>query len=333
MIQAYSESRLMLKPFQKHGSHNDLKNLIAYLASTVSHLQEVKLDKLIYIAQLYHYANYGELLTRTRFFSMSYGPHAPTIRSTVKKQIEEKTLYLEESRTSSDPVYSNPCLIIRSYEHKDKDLSSLCLNTLQEVVQEWGDKPYKSILDYTTRTIPFLATRYREPIDLTQIIPFHNLKHALSLPARIQIHKFVEDPDKAISNDMTCGDFMAVSINEVAEIYLALRGGLPDRIPSQSWLGFDLQAINLAMRKLDEDVTEKHPVEFEKAAQLTVNLLESMSFRSYSGRVALKTGMLFLKRHGYFFRGDVLEDHWPEGNSQRILSKWFRRLSAKVDTN
>jgi hypothetical protein len=164
-------------------------------------------------------------------------------------------------------------------------------------------------------------------------MPFHTLKHALSLPARIQIHKFVEDPEKAISDDMTCGDFMAVTINEVAEIYLALCGGLPDRIPSQSWLGFDLQAINLAMRKWNEDVSEKHPVEFEKAAQLTVNLLDSMSFRSYSGRVALKTGMLFLKRQGYFFGGDVLEDHWPESNTPRGLKKWFRRVSAKVDTN
>jgi hypothetical protein len=333
MIQASNESSLMLKPFQKYGVHNNLKNLIAYFASTVPHLQEVKLDKLIYIAQLYHYANYGELLTLARFFSMSFGPHAPTIRSTIKTQIEEKTLYLEESRTSSDPIYSNPCMIIRSFEPQDKDLSSLCLNTLQEVVQEWGDKPYKSILDYTTRTIPFLATCYREPIDLTQIMPFHTLKHALSLPARIQIHKFVEDPEKAISDDMTCGDFMAVTINEVAEIYLALCGGRPDRIPSQSWLGFDLQAINFAMRKLNEDVSEKHPAEFEKAAQLTVNLLDSMSFRSYSGRVALTTGMLFLKRHGYFFGGDVLEDHWPEGNAPRILRKWFRRVSAKVDTD
>jgi len=323
----------MLKPFQKYGAHNNLKNLIAYFACTVSHLQEVKLDKLIYIANLYHYANYGELLTRARFFSMSYGPHAPMVRSAVKKQIEEKTLYLEESRTSSDPVYSNPCLIIRSCEPNDNDLSSMCLNTLQEVVQEWGDKPYKSILDYTTRTIPFLATRYREPIDLTQIEPFHNLKHALSLPARIQIHQFVDDPDKAICNGMTGGDFMAVSINEVAEIYLALCGGLPDRIPSQSWLGFDLQAINLAMRKLNEDISDKHPAEFEKAAQLTVNLLDSMSFRSYSGRVALKTGMLFLKRHGYCFGGDVLEDHWPDGNSPGILRDWFCRVSAKVDTN
>ena len=52
-----------------------LTNLIDYFASTVPHLQDVKLNKLIYIAHLYHYAEHGKLLTNTRFFSLSYGGH------------------------------------------------------------------------------------------------------------------------------------------------------------------------------------------------------------------------------------------------------------------
>ena len=310
-----------------------LKNLITYFACTVAHLQEVKLDKLIYIAQLYHYSNYGKILTASRFFSMSYGPHAPMIRSVVKKQIENNILYLEESRTSSDAVYSNPCLIIKSWQDKNKSLPAACLNTLQEVVLEWADEPYETILDYTTRTIPYLATCYREPIDLTTIEPFRDLRRALTLPQRIQIHRFVEKPDRAMCEDISGGKFFPVSLNEVTEIYLALCGNFPDKIPSRTYLGFNLQAIQQAFNKINgvkSDRTARHPSEFEIAAQLTGALMDSMSFKSYSGRVALKAGMLFLKKLGYSFGGDVLEDHWPKSYSTGALRDWFNRVSVKV---
>ena len=126
-----------------------------------------------------------------------------------------------------------------------------------------------------------------------------------------------------------------VSINEVAEIYLALSGELPDKIPSRGYLGFNLQTALYAFEKLqdkNEDDTEKYPTEIDKAAKLTVSLLNSLSFRSYSSRVALKTGMLFLNKLGYSFYGDALETHWPDGNSLKILKKWFGRVSVKVDT-
>jgi hypothetical protein len=54
-----------------------------------------------------------------------------------------------------------------------------------------------------------------------------------------------------------------------------------------------------------------------------------MSFRNYSSRVALNTGMLFLHKLGYIFNGDILEDHWPDGNSFKKLKEWFNRISMK----
>ena len=53
-----------------------------------------------------------------------------------------------------------------------------------------------------------------------------------------------------------------------------------------------------------------------------------MSFRGYSSRVALKTGMLYLKKSGYTFDRDVLEVNWPDGHSYEILKKWFRSVSV-----
>ena len=52
-----------------------------------------------------------------------------------------------------------------------------------------------------------------------------------------------------------------------------------------------------------------------------------MSFRGYSRRVALKTGMLYLKKSGYTFDRDVLEVNWPDGHSYKILKKWFSNVS------
>ena len=48
--------------------------------------------------------------------------------------------------------------------------------------------------------------------------------------------------------------------------------------------------------------------------------------------MALKTGMLFLKRSGYSFDGDILEESWPQENDYKSLREWFSRVSVKVDT-
>lgn len=320
---------------QHENEQDTLKHLITYLACRVPHLPEVRLQKLIYIAQLYHYSSYGELLTRTRFFSLSYGPHAPTIRFAIKEQLESNAIYLEESRTSTDPVYSNVCMIIKSRELKDNKLSTACLNTMREVVEDWGDKSFEHILDYTTRTIPFLSTTYREHIDLTMIQPLRGLKTALSLPERVQIHKFMETPEEAVGQDIAYSESCPVSINEVAEIYLALCGDLPEKIPSREHFGFNARAVIEAFGTVDdrnEERTEKYPTYIDKAAKLTDFLLDSVCFKHYSGRVALKTGMLFLKRSGYSFNGDVLEETWPQGNDYKRIREWFGRVSVRVDT-
>lgn len=309
-----------------------LTDLVIYFAYTVAHLPEVKLDKLIYIANLHHYSNHGELLTKTRYFSLSYGPHAPLIRSVLKKQLEEKSVYLMESRTSSDPVYSNPCLIIKADGHNGRKLPCLWLDTLKEVVETWGDKPYEHILDYTTRTIPYLSTDYRGVIDWTLIRPYQELKYALSLSKRLQIHNFVEGPEKVMFQQRPRSEWCLLSINEVAEIYLALRGDLPDKPPSQGSLGFKFQAVLHAFDKLrdnKEGGADKYQTEIEKAALLADLLLNSMSFRGYSSRVALITGLYFLKKSGFSFDEGVLENHWPDGDSYEILKEWFSRVGNK----
>jgi len=310
-----------------------LEGLITVFGSKVSHLQEVKLGKLIYIAQLYHYANYGKLLTKIPFFSLSRGPHAPAIRSAIKEQLESHAIYEKVARSNKDPF--NPCLIIRSHIVKDKRLNTACLNTVREVLEDWGNKPFKDILDYTTRTIPFISTTYREPIDLTRSQPSAGLKGVLSVPERIRIHHFVRSPEDELDLVVSHNGFYSQSISTVTEIYLALCGDLPEKIPSRKHLGFNLQAVLDAFGILDEknkEGTGKYLTDIDRAAHLTHALLNSKSFRHVNHKVALKSGMLFLKGLGYSFQPNDLEENSTHLNDYEILRKWFARVSIKVET-
>jgi hypothetical protein len=227
-------------------------------------------------------------------------------------------------------------MTIRSCELKDEKLSTPCLNTVREVVEDWGEKDFEEILHYTARTIPFLSTTFREHIDLTTIDRFPGFKHALSVPQRVRIHGFVEANDEEVGQDSAYSESCPVSVNEVAEIYLALRGAPPEGIPSREYLGFNVQAVLDAFAGVEvgggnEEITGKYQTDIDNAAQLTCSLLNSMSFRHYSARVALNTGILFLKRCGYSFGRDNLEESWPEGSDYKPLREWFNRVSVKTD--
>jgi hypothetical protein len=165
--------------------------------------------------------------------------------------------------------------------------------------------------------------------------PVRGLKAALSLPQRIQIHKFIERPDEAVVDDTAHYESCRVSMNEVTEIYLALRGDLPEKLPFREHFGFDAAAVIDALDSADGKnriPRDQYPADINEAARLADALLDSICFKHYSGRVALKTGMLSLKRAGYAFHGDALEETWPEGNDYRRIREWFGRVSVKVGT-
>ena len=312
-----------------------MKHIITHFACTVPHLLEVKLDKLIYIAHLYHYSNHGELLTDIRFFSLSFGPHAPIIRLRISELVESGVIYLMDSRTSTDPIYSNPCKIIKANDHEKNKLPVPWQDTLTRVEEDWGSKRFEDILDYTTRTIPFLSTGYRMQIDWKTIPLFGDLTRILSLDQRSRIHEFIDQPvERPVHLNSYDNESCPVSVNEIAEIYLAIRGNDPEKIPSKSSPGFDIESVVSALRMVGakhENGAEKHLAAIDEAARLAGFLLNSMSFKNYSGRVALMTGLLFLKRSGYSFDGDTLEDSWPEGNDFESVREWFGKVSIKAD--
>jgi hypothetical protein len=302
-----------------------LKGLVTYFGSKVSHLQEVKLGKLIYISQLYHYSRYGKFLVKIPFVSLSRGPHAPTIRSIVKEQLESHAIYIKVVSSNKDPF--NPCLIIRSHELETKKLNAECLNTVREVIEDWGDRRFKDILDYTTRTIPFISTAYRASIDLARCEQSLSLRHVLSLPERIRIHQFVQAPDEEFVQDNDYrNDGLPISVNEVVEIYLALCGDHPEKIPSRDHLGFNTRSIFDVFSHIqneNKNETDKPLNDIDKAAKLTGALWSSNSFRLLNHSVALKTGMLLLKRLGYSFQRKENEEILSKAYDYKSIREWF----------
>ncbi len=306
-----------------------LINLIDYFAATVPHLQDVKLNKLIYIAHLYHYAEHGRLLTKTRFFSLGYGPHAPAIRSALKHRLADNVVCLKESRTSTDPVYSNPCLIIRSCRQRHPCLPGAYIKTIEEVVENWSGKDFRWILDYTTRTFPYLATTYREHIDFRKVDPSPALRQVLPLPQRVWLHRFVKNPEDVRNERFNYGDPEMLSAGEVGEIYLALCGNAPDKIPDKEHLGFNSRAVVKAIKSAKNntpDPPETSVKNVDRAARFAHTIIDSMSFKTFSGRVALIGGMLFLKKKGYRFHGDVMEKSWPQSCFYTALREWFQAV-------
>lgn len=323
-----------MTPLEHHSDRQDdrtLKHLITHLAAAVPHLLEVKLNKLVYIAHLYHYCQHGVCLTPTRFFSLAYGPHSPAIRLTLKALLESGQVFYEESRTSADTAYSNPCLIIKSHGPEPSNLSAACLQTAESVLNDWQDKNFERILDYTSRTLPFLATTYREHIDFRAMTPSKALKGVLPLPQRIALHRFVEAPEAAGAHSAAGSRPATVAASEVAEIYLALRGDSPQSVPNKDHLGFEahavVNAVGLWGRCAPDALTEPRAA-LELAARLTHALLDSMSFKTYSARVALMTGMLLLYKNGYHFQEAVLEKSWPQSYFYASLQEWFDTLNA-----
>ncbi len=307
-----------------------LKDLITFFGFRVPHLQMVKVDKMIYIAQLYHYADYGELMTSVPFLSLSRGPHSPVIRSLMEELIESETIYIEQNRSEIEAA--NPCLLIKCDIPGTGHLPGRCLNTLEGVLAKWGEEKFGKVLDYFTRTIPFLSTPYKEPIDFKKIAPFSGLKEVLALPQRTLIHRFVHSPGGDAGDASTLDhDPSPVTIHEVVEIYLCLCGATPQGIPSPACRGFDGKKVVEILETLG-DTNGSGPGQREtdvsRAARCAELLARSRCFRHENEQVALQVGRLFLKKRGYSLEQRPVETNSLKGNGYEEIRAWFEGISA-----
>ncbi|HAY38602.1 MAG TPA: hypothetical protein DCY53_04220, partial [Desulfobacteraceae bacterium] len=180
---------------------------------------------------------------------------------------------------------------------------------------------------------PYLATTYREQINFRSIDPSPALRQVLPLTQRVRLHRFVKSPEEVQNESFHFGDSGKVSVGEITEIYLALCGDLPDKIPDKDHLGFNAGAVINAVHSTENpspELEKEQLTPIDRAAQMAYALIDSMSFKTYSGRVALKGGMLFLMKNGYQFNGDMLEKSWPQSYFFTTLRDWFRSINTPV---
>ena len=309
-----------------------LKDLITYFGSRVFHLQMVKVDKMIYIAQLYHYATHGELMTEIPFLSFSRGPHSPGIRSIMEELLERDIIYIEQNRSEIESA--NPCLLIKCDNPSVENLSASCLHTLEEVLQDWGEKKFGPVLDYITRSIPYISTAYKERIDFRKIRPSPHLKKVLALRQRTWIHRFVQSPGEATGTEIDPDpDPFSVSIHEVAEIYLCLCGTAPHGILRPEHLGFDARRVLEVLDGLERRNgygPEQEAKDVNKAAKLTELLVSSNCFGQKNRRVAFQTGLLFLKKRGFSFEEDLLGTISSKEYRYEEIKAFFQRIGTRV---
>jgi len=304
-----------------------LKDLVTFFGFRVPHLQMVKVDKMIYIAQLYHYSTYGELLTDVPFLSLSRGPHSPVIRSFMEELIERKVIYIEQNRSEIESA--NPCLLIKSDTPGTDHLPGTCLHTLETVLEEWGKEKFGKVLDYFTRTISFLSTPYKEAIDFKKIQPFAGLREVLALPQRRLIHRFVQYPGEAVDDE---SDFdlapSPVSMQEVVEIYLCLCDTKPQGILSSEYRGFDGKTLVEILERLGDTngsgQSEKE-TDVSRAARYTELLARSRCFRHENEKVAFQVGRLFLKKRGYSLDQRLGGTNSLKGHAE--IKAWFEGIS------
>jgi hypothetical protein len=306
-----------------------LKYLNTYFAATVSHLQEVKLGKLIYITQLYHCEKYGEPFSHLAFYSFSRGPYAPDLKAVIKAQIEMHEIYFKVARSTNEPF--NPCLILRAHKLDANRLPETLMNTAKKVSKDWGHKPFREILDFAARTIPYVATRFRSPIDFKTWAAYRDLTAVLSLQERIWIHDFVKAPEGEHNHLAGKGAQENVTIREIVEIYLALCGDRPDSIPARKNLGFNAHDLQHAVH--DRSRRDTGQTRIEHAAHLADALMTAGSFAKSNQQVALKTGLLYLKKRGYFLMKDQLSTGSDAVNDFQSAKKWFARVSSSNQIN
>ncbi|RLB15936.1 MAG: hypothetical protein DRN37_00670 [Thermoplasmata archaeon] len=305
-----------------------LKELITFFGYRVPHLQMVKVDKMIYITQLYHYGAHGELVTNAPFLSLSRGPHSPVIKSVMEELIKNRTIYIEEN--PSEIESANPCLLIKCDSPSTPTLPAAILNTLEAVLKEWGKEKFGKVLDYLTRTIPFISTPYRNPIDFRKIPPFTGLQEVLDLRQRTLIHRFVKSPWEEVGDGRDSRpDRAPVSIHEILEIYLCLCGTAPQGILSHDYHGFDVKKVLEILQMLDHGDGQglgKKETLISKATECTHLLARSGCFKYTNEKVAFQAGMFFLKKMGYRLDQDFLKTNSFNGKGYQETKAWFERI-------
>jgi len=121
-------------------------------------------------------------------------------------------------------------------------------------------------------------------------------------------------------------DATSVTVAEIQEIYLQIKGSRPGQIPSRDVMGYNAAAV-ISCVKAVEQITAANWEETVKAraVALAFCLDHQSPFRDQNRLVALHVAMYFLIKNGFKIGGGALprRGHFSQGN---VLA-WLNQIS------
>lgn len=153
---------------------SELQDIIVYFTYKMPYLTEIRLNKLIYAAEIYCIEKFGKRLTDIPFMRYHYGPWSPRIGA--EGAVISGTDIRIESRRTPDGHESTFFVPI-----EDKKMSVNILEekipVLDDVVEDWRFKSTEELIEFTKSTIPYRRSKFGEVLDLDRHARLMKLVH------------------------------------------------------------------------------------------------------------------------------------------------------------
>lgn len=141
-----------------------IRDIIVYFTFKTKYVTNLRLMKLIYIAEKYSCELQGKRLTNATFLNYNYGPWSPDI-SQAGEILSGHDIVLENDKTTKG---YDACFFKPNVKQTTISLSEKEKKILDLVIEDWGYKKTSDIIEYTKSTEPFISTEFDEIIDLKE---------------------------------------------------------------------------------------------------------------------------------------------------------------------
>ncbi|VVB85116.1 Uncharacterised protein [uncultured archaeon] len=143
--------------------NHKLRDIIVYFTYKTRYLTEIRLVKMIYLAELCAIERLGKRLTDIEFKSYFYGPYSDEI-ATTGQAISGEDIVMEYKETNKG-LYAT---FFKTTKDKTcvEHLNDEEFEVLEQVARDWGFKPTKSIVMATKESEPYKETEFGDMIDL-----------------------------------------------------------------------------------------------------------------------------------------------------------------------
>lgn len=142
---------------------SELQDIIIYLTRKMPYLTEIRLNKLIFAAEIYYIEKYGKRMTDIPFIHYHYGVWSPRIGAEAAlisgTDILVKTGKTPEGHESTFfvPVETKEVLV---------NISEEKISILEDIVRDWQFEPTEKLIEFTKSTIPYRRSKFGEVLDL-----------------------------------------------------------------------------------------------------------------------------------------------------------------------